>query len=284
VPASKTKAGGRKHPELAGDNYPFGKCETMRRSSCALLLGLALAGCSNTPQSSPNQVTEQAIPKSRVETGIKLARIQEKQGHLHKALEMYENMHRSDPNNAELCQRLAVVYTRLDQPAKADEFFQKSTRLQPDNAELHADYVYACYLRGELTQAEQLLKKAHALRPGDERITGYLALVVASQGRAEESMTYYRQYLDEADAHANLGFVLTQQGDLAGARDRYTKALSLNPSLKSAQHALLQLAELDQTPKSKPAPKPAATPKPQIQPQQNARTDWQPTGTASIRS
>jgi Tfp pilus assembly protein PilF len=92
----------------------------------------------------------------------------------------------------------------------------------------------------------------------------------------QECLTYFRQYLDEADAHANVGFVLTQRGDFEAARQSYTKALSLNPRLKSAQHALLQLAEQgEKKQKSAPQPKEKSA---------ETKTHWQRTGTSSMRS
>ena len=176
-----------------------------------------------------------------------------------------------------------VVHSRMDEPQKADEFFQKADKLSPGSADLYADYGYACYLRGDLKQAETWLQKAHQIRPGLERITGNLALVIAAQGRDQESLTYYRQYLDEAEAQANVAFVQAQRGEFQKASERYAKALELNPKLKSAQHALLQIAEWQQAQKQGQAKNQRAERKPEAlsQPAANPAT---PSGTASIRS
>ncbi len=217
----------------------------MRCFSLIMLFGLSLAGCASTQQIT-SEAPARVIPKSKIETGIKLARIQERQGSLHKALQMYEDMHKADPKNPEVCHRLVVVYSRLDNTAKADAFFQLATKLNPDNADLYADYGYACYLRGDLNEAEQWLKTAHQMRPQEKRITGNLALVVGMQGRTQESLTFYRQILDDAEAYANVGYLLTQRGDMESAKEHYTKALTMDPKQKSSQNAVLQLAELEE--------------------------------------
>ncbi len=129
-------------------------------------------------------------------------------------------------------------------------------------------------------------------------------------------MTYFRQCLDDAEANANVGYALIQHGDFAGARDYYAKALSINPKLKSAQHALLQIAEWEQAKQKKlaqaaqpsatqaayhqehlePEPQPVrnvpprpivqparkAPPQPVVQPRFNQGA-WQPVGASTIQ-
>jgi Flp pilus assembly protein TadD len=264
----------------------------MRSLSLVTILTLVLAGCANTqnpfaelsPAKSTSDPDRPSIPKSKVNTGVKLARIQEREGHLYKALEIYNDLYRADPKNQEVCHRLMIVHSRLDQHQEADDFFQKADKLKKGSAALYADYGYACHLRGDLELAETWLKKAHQIRPSEDRITGNLALVLAMQGREQESLAYYRQFLDEAEAQANLGYALTQRGDFAAAGERYAKALELAPNMKSAQNALLQLAEWEhakqraQT-KSNQSAHGNESPKPR----QSSNRPVAP-GTASIRS
>jgi len=264
----------------------------MRSHSLVAILMLALAGCANTqnpfaelsPAKRTSDPDRSTIPKSKVDTGVKIARIQEREGHLYKALEIYNGLHQADPKNPEVCHRLMIVHSRLDQPQEADAFFQKADKLKQGNAELYADYGYACHLRGDLELAETWLQKAHQIRPSEDRITGNLALVLAMQGREQESLTYYRQYLDEAEAQANLGYALTQRGDFAAAGERYAKALELAPNMKSAQNALLQLAEWEHAKQQAQAnPNQRAQHNQPPKPRQSSNQPVRP-GTASIRS
>ncbi len=255
------------------------------------LVCLTLAGCAGGPQPVPGSAaTEHVVPQSKVETGVNLGRIQERQGSLVKALALYEGLHRSDPKNADVCHRLMVVHSRLDHPQEADAFFQNADQLKPNNADLYADYGYACYLRGDLTTAETWLRKAHNLRPKEKRITSNLALVLGTQGRVEESLTYFRQFLDDAEAEANVGYALIQRGDFVAAREHYNEALSINPKLKPAQHALLQLAEWERAKQNKLAQTPHQSQHPtQLQtqgessPPQRGQPTWQPAGAVSVQ-
>ncbi|MCA9072792.1 MAG: tetratricopeptide repeat protein [Planctomycetaceae bacterium] len=253
----------------------------LRWASPVLVLSFSLCGCANPDTTLPTMKDSTAIPKSKVETGVKLARLQENEGRLQKALDMYDNLYKSDPKNPEICHRLMVVHSRMDHPELADQYFQQADKLRPDHADLYADYGYACYLRGDLNDAETWLQKAHQIRPKEDRITGNLALVLGAQGRVKESLTYSRQYLSDGEAHANVAYALTQRGDFTAARDHYTKALQLDPKLKSAQNALLQLAEWETAHKNKTqhAAKPESSSS-----DKGPTQSWQPTGSASIRS
>ena len=267
-------------------------CRSLQRTGTFLTsLCWVFAGCAGGPDLVPGSTaTEHIVPQSKVETGVNLGRIQERQGSLVKALDLYEGLHQSDPKNADVCHRLMVVHSRLDHPQEADAFFQKADQLKPNNADLYADYGYACYLRGDMEAAESWLKKAHNLRPREKRITSNLALVLGTQGRVEESLTYFRQFLDDAQAEANVGYALIQRGDFAAAREHYNEALNINPKLKPAQHALLQLAEwerakqhqLAQVPHESP-PHTPREPQSESSSSQQRQATWQPAGAVNIQ-
>ncbi len=155
--------------------------------ACLAFLCLILAGCAGGPQPVAGTPEEFVVPKSKVEAGLNVGRIQERQGGLVKALELYESLLRSDPDNPEVCHRLMVVHSRLGQAEQADAFFQKADRLKPNNADLYADYGYACYLQGDLTKSEAWLRKANSLRPKDKRITNNLALVLGTEGAGRKA-------------------------------------------------------------------------------------------------
>jgi Tfp pilus assembly protein PilF len=50
--------------------------------------------------------------------------------------------------------------------------------------------------------------------------------------------------MSEAEAYANLGYVAVQRGDGRAAVQYYSRALDLDPTLKPAAQAMVQLAEL----------------------------------------
>lgn len=87
----------------------------------------------------------------------------------------------------------------------------------------------------DLIGAEQALRKAIALEPSVSGFRNDLAGVLLRQGRQEEALAMVRKLVAEgiADqhAHARLGHLLAQFGDLAGAEQAFRNALELYPNL-----------------------------------------------------
>src|ERR1700722_17161377 len=51
--------------------------------------------------------------------------------HAQDALSILLERHRSDPSNADLCQQIGIVYTRLENFAEAEKFYREAVRLNP---------------------------------------------------------------------------------------------------------------------------------------------------------
>jgi tetratricopeptide (TPR) repeat protein len=100
--------------------------------------------------------------------------------------------------------------------------------------------------RGELDQAERVLRRAVALAPGDAGAYVNLGNVELDRGRLPEAERWYREALARdahlADVWFNLGILLTRRGDPRAAADAYEAALRLQPAYSSARTnlALLQ--------------------------------------------
>ncbi len=231
----------------------------MRLTMTVVLMSGAISGCANlSERNAPN--IDQA--KNEFEVRLNMARLQERQGALAKARAMYEQMAAEHPDNAELHHRLMVIYTRLDLTDLATQQFELARGLNPNNADLFADRGYALYLAGDLEQAESLLKHAYELSPQKERVVINLATVTGALGRVDESWSLFRRVLDDAEAHANVGFVLMQRGELGLAKKHYSIALNLDPKSKAAKNALVQIAQWEQKQRSaKHRQTAAATPK-----------------------
>ncbi|MCA9266788.1 MAG: tetratricopeptide repeat protein, partial [Planctomycetales bacterium] len=83
--------------------------------------------------------------------------------------------------------------------------------------------------------------------PEDQRIVNNLGLVYGYQGKEDLCLHLFRQVNTEAEALANVGFILSQTGDNQKAQSYFHRALELDPTLKTAAVALL---EYDQAEKS----------------------------------
>jgi tetratricopeptide (TPR) repeat protein len=97
---------------------------------------------------------------------------------------------------------------------------------------------------GQLEQALPLLQKAFDLNPRDERIINNLAQVLGYSGEYEQCLALFREIMDEAEATSNLAYIHTQAGNGAEAMELYSRALDVDPELRSATNALVQLAEM----------------------------------------
>jgi Flp pilus assembly protein TadD len=236
--------------------------------AAAVLSWLWIAGCSNLPTSRPN-----GGPGEMVGTGTmprNIARLHERQGNLDTAREMYAAMLAERPDDVELNHRMMIVQCRLEQPDEAAKYFETVRRLDPQNAAVLADWGYARYLSGELEQAQTYLRQARELAPNEKRYRMNLGLVVGALGRYDEAWELFRGAVGEAEAHANLGFVCTQRGELDKAKECFSRALDHDPTLKSAQNGLLQIAELQGDADVRPviaSPVPPVPPVPQSPPE-----------------
>jgi tetratricopeptide (TPR) repeat protein len=212
----------------------------------ALVAGLALAatGCTNLQSWGP--ISNLAPPSYSPETKLKIARVQEQRGQLAKAQEIYSDLYRRNPQNVEVCQRLAVVSARMGDTAQSERYFAEAMRLNPNRAGLLTDYGYAKLTNKDYAGAEQLLRRAVANSPGDKRALNNLAIALGYQGKHEQSLATFRRVVPEAQAQANLAYIHTQRGEGRLAVQRYSRAVELDNNLRSAAHALLQLAEMEQ--------------------------------------
>ncbi|MGH7127335.1 MAG: tetratricopeptide repeat protein [Planctomycetaceae bacterium] len=229
-----------------------------RPARCLVGALMLLTGCAH--------VADRVAAFRRAESGpqakFNTARQHERDGELDAAREIYEALHQSDPQNAAVCHRLAVVTLRTGDAERAMRSFAEARRLDPHNADLLNDLGYAQYLQSDLAAAEGTLRAALREDPEHRRATTNLALVVGFQGRLEESLSLFRQVVGEAQASANIAYIYAERGKRREAVEHYRRALALDGDLKSAGHALVQLAETDnrlasggrQPPETQPQP------------------------------
>jgi len=218
----------------------------LRATALFTLLALTGLGCTGSGRRSWNPLSQVVPRRYSAATELKIARIHEQQGNLAKARELYQKRHRDDPNDVEVIHRLAIVAARMGNHEDADRHFQQALSLEPNNPQLLGDYGYAKLLQKDYSNAEATLRRALTLAPGDKRVINNLAMAVGYQGRHDQALAMFRRVVPEAQAQANLGFIHAQRGEGRRAVERYSRAIALDKNLRSASHALVQLAELEQ--------------------------------------
>ena len=188
---------------------------------------------------------DRAIAEKPLDVRFGVARMIERNGAIVEARQRYEEILSTNPEHTESLHRLGVVSLRLEDIDDAVQLLEKAAANEPPSAELLGDLGYAYFVSGNLESAEQTLREAIEIDPEDGRLVNNLALVVGAQGRTEESLQWFRRVHSEAEAQANLGFVLSLRGEHDAAKEHYHLALRHQPDLEKAALGLAEYAKLE---------------------------------------
>lgn len=229
---------------LVKDDSPF-KDDEMKLQSLTLtvcLTALLANGCA-TSGNSLGFVKQKAPQTDSVQFSV--ARAHEQEGNLSTALQIYESLYTANTSDPEVCHRLGVTKLRMGKISEGISYLMEADSLNPDNAEILGDIGYAHIQQGEFQLAEEFLRQSLDLNPVNERNVSNLAMAVGYQGRMDESYSIYRTVIGEAESFANLGFIHSQRGETDQSIEKYSKALDLDPGMRSAGEALVQMVDID---------------------------------------
>ena len=211
-----------------------------------LLCGVALCflvGCSST-----KQLAQRVNPLKSTDHALQfdLARASETDGHLVKAERGYRSLCKVESKDARYHHRLGVVLLRLGQPVEGLQELNHASQLEPTNLSILNDIGYGYLRSGDTQKAIETLTKAREIDPQNNRTNNNLALALGYQGELRESFKIFKQTMPESEALANLGYLATQSGKTDLAIKAYSRALSMDPDMKSAAEALAQLGTIHQ--------------------------------------
>jgi Tfp pilus assembly protein PilF len=174
----------------------------------------------------------------------------EQQGHDREAALLYEKARAQDPGAIDYSRRLAVLYDREQEFSKAMTEYRLALQTAPRNPDVLNDFGYFHFRQGNLNGAEDLLRRAVTIDDNHEQARTNLGVVLAHQGRYEESFQVFAGVVGVAAAHANLGAILAKQGEVDRAKWHLNQALTMNPALKPQKALLAYLEEQTQTSES----------------------------------
>ncbi|MFM7058296.1 MAG: tetratricopeptide repeat protein [Planctomycetota bacterium] len=223
-----------------------------------LLLLAALCGCSGSGavtrvgigslgglMQGRTRVSEE--DEARSQFAAANSRLAEERGDVQSAVAMYREAIRINPENSDALWRLGLLHIRQNEFDLATDAFERAVDLDPQNALLCADFGYHLYLSGDLKRAEKYLRGAVRGAPNDQRAGNNLGLVLAAQGRDEESLA---AFLDagctEAEARANLAFAQAMRLDVSAAGESLKASMALDPTSTRVISAQQQLAAVDE--------------------------------------
>jgi Tfp pilus assembly protein PilF len=176
---------------------------------------------------------------------VALARTLEKRGELGQAQTAYLEAVKQDPKRGDAWARLGVLHDMQGQFAEAAECYRKARLFLGENAPLACNVGYGCYLQRRWVEAERSLREAIALDPNDQRAHNNFGLLLAHSGRPGEALAEFRKAgCNDAEANMNLALALAVEGDLAGARASYERAVALDPSSTRAASGARQINDL----------------------------------------
>lgn len=224
-------------------------------------LMFALVGCVS---SSTHQATHIASPPAdrtgssgnlltrwlpnRRESTARLTRLhqrygqwQEQLGNLAEARKSYEYILGENPKSTDAIIGLARLDHLAGRDQQAEQGFLKAIRLSPNDPRTHeaAGEFYASQKRW--TKAIAQLNSAMMAAPTEPRHRYHLAVALARSGDLDAAMPHFVQTVGEAEAHYNIGYILFEQGNRAGAEQHFIKAIALRPDLTQAQTMLADL-------------------------------------------
>ncbi len=225
---------------------------------------------------------------------LKYAQWRENVGDLADARQSYQFALKQNPKSLEAKLGLA----RLDQLAgrleEAEKGFRAALDSRPsDPLALNAlGQFYAS--QKEWIKALPLLEQAADAAPHEIIFRYHLALAMAQSGDIQGAFPHFQQAVGEAEAHYNIGYLLYDKGHKELARQRFRKALALNPRLTQAQAMLdemdpnKQQTQLAEAPAPRPTlsatPGPAAeAPLPPVQPVEHTVLAPEPSAWPALR-
>lgn len=193
----------------------------------------------------PGDTTASLVSEDPIDLQLGLAQRAERSGELVNARAAYRAILEEQPENVTALHRLGVVSVRLEQLPEAIEYLEEAAKLETPSSDLLGDLGYAHFLNGDLETARSTFDRALLLDPIDKRLMNNQGLVLGYLGEEEASLELFRRAGSEAEALSNLGFVYAQLGDVPKAKQHYLRALDLQPDMKNAAQALVDLHEAE---------------------------------------
>lgn len=201
-----------------------------------------------TDVSGPREPSDPSLVERLHDEAVEAAR----DGRYQDAIDGFQRALDLDPESGTMRLNLAKALVQNNDPGAAIEHFQAAVAIEIPLADIRADLVQAHFNAGaaafngeNLPSAIGNYRRACELDPSDIEARRHLAVALARNGRIDAALIEIAridQVSDEdPDAQLDAGIVLTAAGELAGARNRFERALVLRPGWNQAQRRLDEL-------------------------------------------
>ena len=189
----------------------------------------------------PQQSHGELPPKEAARACLVAAEELQNNGHVDQAILLYEKARKDDPTLKSVSHHLAVLYDSQGDSIRSLAEYNKALETDPKNPGLLSDFGYYHFERGNLAEAERLLRNALAIDVNHQKALCNLGLVLAGQGRFDESFAAFAKVVGPAAAHSNVGVLLAKQGRYDQARQAFRQALATDSTLPQPKAFLAYL-------------------------------------------
>ena len=194
-------------------------------------------------------------PVQSAQLCLRAARAFQQQGYDREAIVQLLRAEQFDPTVVPQTARvLAILYGRQGDPARAMAEYDTALRAHPRDAALLNDVGYFELTNRNCAAAEPYLRRAVQVDPHEDRAWINLGLTLGAEKRFDESYAAFAAVLPPAQAKADVGLLLAQQGRYHEADATLRQALSLDPTLAQPQVVLDWVDARLQSPTAAPTP------------------------------
>lgn len=154
-------------------------------------------------------------------------------GRLEEATEELQRALALQPNYDEALSQLGSVLARLGRLDEAVAEFRKAIALRPNFAGHYYSMGVSLLLAARYGDAAAAFERVVQLQPNNTSAYNNLGIAYRRIDRTEEAVANWRKAIaisPSAQPYSNIGAVLHEKGDYAGAIDAYRKAIDLRPN------------------------------------------------------
>lgn len=141
--------------------------------------------------------------RSEAATRRVLATLYARSGNYQAAAQLLEQLRREEPASPQWCMRLGEAYERLHQAGKAVPLYEEALRLDPDNREAGVLYAEALRRSGARAQALEFYRKLHGAGSDPLLMNNIADLLIESRGDLAEATRLAQAAVHKAPGQPN---------------------------------------------------------------------------------
>ena len=164
---------------------------------------------------------------------LQLALQQHQAGRLQQAENLYQQVLKFDPDNADANHLLGLLAFQAGRNEIAAQLISKAIEKNNNQSSYFNNLGNALKELKKLTEAADAFRQALSLKPNYAEAHNNLGVIFKEQGKLDDAAESFNRAIsikpDYVDAHYNLGNVFHDQGNFDEAVHAYRKALSIKP-------------------------------------------------------